>query len=79
MTRDFITDDELRANGVSELDIDALDRDPATQKFANFSRDREAVEEVLRTRRSGKCTSNIETGVSTSRIRRMADGSDGAK
>lgn len=50
MTRDFITDDELRARGVSELDIDALDRKVETQKLANGSRDRAAVEELLRTR-----------------------------
>ena len=43
----FITDERLRALGVSELDIDALDRDQSTQKFANFSRDRYAVEEAL--------------------------------
>ena len=52
----FITDDELRARygDAAELLIDALDRKVETQKFANFSRDREAVEAVLRTRRSGK-------------------------
>ena len=50
----FITDDELRAAGVSELDIDALDRNLPTQKNYSGNRDRAAVEEALRTRRSGK-------------------------
>jgi hypothetical protein len=51
----FITDDELRAAGVSEIDIDRLNRNPATQKpDGKDARDREAVEELLGTRRSGK-------------------------
>lgn len=50
----FITDDELRAAGISELDIDALDRNLPTQKNYSGNRDRKAVEAVLRTRRSGK-------------------------
>lgn len=50
----FITDEELRERGVSEIDIDALDRKVETQKMANGNRDRAAVEELLRTRRSGK-------------------------
>jgi microcystin degradation protein MlrC len=46
----FITDDELRARygDEAELLIDALDRKVETQKFANFSRDREAVEAAIR-------------------------------
>ena len=47
----FITDDRLRALGVSELDIDALDRDQRTQKgMATRPADARylpAVEEVL--------------------------------
>jgi hypothetical protein len=45
----FITDDELRARygDEAELLIDALDRKVETQKFANFSRDREAVEAAI--------------------------------
>lgn len=43
----FITDDELRERGVSELDIDRLDRKVETQKTANHSRDRQAVEAAL--------------------------------
>lgn len=45
----FITDDELRSRygDAAELLIDALDRRVETQKFANFSRDREAVELVI--------------------------------
>lgn len=50
----FITDDELRERDTPELDIDWLDRMVETQKMANGSRDRAAVEEALRTRRSGK-------------------------
>ena len=50
----FVTDDELRAAGISELDIDALDRNLPTQKNYSGNRDRMAVEAVLRTRRSGK-------------------------
>jgi hypothetical protein len=46
----YITDDELRERGVSELEIDDFDRHPETQKFANFSRDREAVEAALAAR-----------------------------
>ena len=49
----FITDEELRAAGASELLIDALDRNPATQKFANFSRDRLAVENFIAERNQG--------------------------
>jgi microcystin degradation protein MlrC len=47
-----ITDDELRARygDDAELLIDALDRKVETQKFANFSRDREAVEAALAAR-----------------------------
>jgi microcystin degradation protein MlrC len=47
-----ITDDELRARygDAAELLIDALDRKVETQKFANFSRDREAVEAALAAR-----------------------------
>ena len=48
MTRQFITDDELRADGWSEIEIDRLNYDPATQKLDGKDvRDREAV---LRTR-----------------------------
>ena len=44
----FITDDELRAAGVSELDIDRLNRHPATQKpDGKDVRDWEAVERLL--------------------------------
>lgn len=60
----FISDDELRAAGVSELDIDALDRDRRTQKgMPTRPADKRylpAVEEVLAARgvtvnlRSGK-------------------------
>jgi hypothetical protein len=52
MIRPFITDDELRARyGYdAELLIDALDRKVETQKFANFSRDREAVEAAIKDR-----------------------------
>ena len=50
----FITDEELRGRDTPELDIDWLDRKVETQKMANGSRDRAAVEEALRTRRSGK-------------------------
>jgi hypothetical protein len=48
MTRQHITDDELRAAGVSELEIDELNRHPATQKpDGKDVRDREAVEAAL--------------------------------
>ena len=51
MTSQFITDDELRAAGVSEIDTDRLNRNPATQKpDGKDARDREAVEAVLRER-----------------------------
>ena len=50
----FITDKELRAAGVPELDIDWLDRKVETQKMTNGNRNRAAVEEALRTRRGGK-------------------------
>jgi hypothetical protein len=50
----FISDDELRERDTPELDIDWLDRKVETQKVANGNRDRAAVEEALRTRRSGK-------------------------
>ena len=44
----FITDDELRAAGVSEIDIDRLNRNPATQKpDGKNARDREAVKSAL--------------------------------
>lgn len=43
----FITDDELRAAGVSELDIDRLDRKVETQKLSINGRDRQAVEAAL--------------------------------
>lgn len=48
----FITDDELRARygDDAELLIDAMDRKVETQKFANFSRDREAVEAAIEER-----------------------------
>jgi hypothetical protein len=50
----FIRDDELRGAGVSELDIDALDRDLRTQKgiahAPTDARHRPAVEEVLAAR-----------------------------
>lgn len=48
----FVTDDELRARygDAAELLIDALDRKVETQKFANFSRDREAVEAAIKDR-----------------------------
>jgi len=53
VTRQFITDDELRADGWSEIEIDRLNYDPATQKpDGKDVRDREAVEAVLQ--RSGK-------------------------
>ena len=56
MTKDgfFITDDELRERDTPELDIDWLDRKVETQKMTNGNRNRAAVEEALRTRRSGK-------------------------
>lgn len=44
----FITDEELRERGVSELDIDRLDRKVETQKMASGSRDREAVEAAIK-------------------------------
>lgn len=50
MTAPFITDDELRQRygDDAELLIDALDRNPATQKSeGKGTRDREAVECVL--------------------------------
>ena len=44
----LITDDELRAAGVSEIDIDRLNRNTATQKpDGKDARDREAVERFL--------------------------------
>lgn len=50
----FIRDDELRAAGVSEIDIDALDRDLRTQKgiahAPQDARHRPAVEELLKAR-----------------------------
>jgi hypothetical protein len=47
----LITDAELRASGVSEIDIDRLNRHPATQKpDGKDARDREAVEQLLRAR-----------------------------
>jgi hypothetical protein len=48
----FITDDELRARygDAAELLIDALDRKVETQKAANHSRDRAAVEAAIKAR-----------------------------
>jgi hypothetical protein len=46
----FITDDELRERGTPELTIDRLDRKVETQKMANGSRDRAAVETFIRER-----------------------------
>jgi len=44
-----ITDDELRADGWSEIDIDRLNFNPATQKLDGKNvRDREAVEAAIR-------------------------------
>lgn len=53
MSSQFITDDELRARygDAAELLIDALDRKVETQKAANHSRDREAVEAAIKERR----------------------------
>lgn len=46
--RGFITDEELREAGVSELEIDELNRHPATQKpDGKDVRDREAVKQML--------------------------------
>lgn len=45
-----ITDAELRAASVPEIDIDALDRDVRTQKINADSRNRAAVIEILRKR-----------------------------
>lgn len=50
MVSPFITDDELRAAGVSELDIDALDRLTTTQKLGGGSRSFWAVKSVLHAR-----------------------------
>lgn len=49
-TPPFITDDELRARygDDAELLIDALDRKVETQKFTNHTRDRKAVEAVIK-------------------------------
>jgi hypothetical protein len=48
----FIHDDELRAiyGDDAELLIDAMDRKVETQKAANHSRDRAAVEAAIRAR-----------------------------
>jgi len=48
----FITDEELRARygDDAELLIDALDRKVETQKAANHSRDRAAVEAAIKAR-----------------------------
>jgi hypothetical protein len=48
----FIHDDELRARygDAAELLIDALDRKVETQKAANHSRDRAAVEAAIKAR-----------------------------
>lgn len=47
----FITDEEILARTNDDLlFLDGLDRNPATQKFANLSRDREAVEAAMRAR-----------------------------
>ena len=52
----FITDDELRAAGASEIDIDALNFDPRTQKgLATRPADKRYlpdVKEVLAARRA---------------------------
>ena len=48
----FITDEELREQygDAAELIIDSLDRKVETQKMANGSRDRAAVETFIRER-----------------------------
>lgn len=49
----LVTDDELRARGISEIQIDALDRKVETQKLSLNGRARVAVEAALAERNQG--------------------------